>query len=224
MGDENHLTIKAIIFDFDGLILDTESHEYHAHVEIFQQLGVELPIEMWGKCIGTDASAFDVYAYLEELVGYSVDRQKLSLDRRALFTKRMSEEDVRPGVREYLQSAQELGLRIGLASSSPRAWVSAYLESFDLIHYFETIRTADDVVKVKPNPELYQKAIADLGVLPSEAIAFEDSPNGALAAKRAGMYCVIVPNSVTETLVFGETDLRIRSMKQMSLSEVIAHF
>jgi HAD superfamily hydrolase (TIGR01509 family) len=220
----NDLTIKAVIFDFDGLILDTESHEYQAHVEIFKLLGVELPIEVWGKCIGTDASAFDVYAYLEELVGYPVDRQRLSMDRRALFTERMSGEDVRPGVREYLQNAQELGLRIGLASSSPRAWVTSYLESFQLIDFFETIRTADDVVKVKPNPELYQKALADLGVLPSEAIAFEDSPNGALAAKRAGMYCVLVPNSVTETLIFGETDLRIPSMKQMSLSEVIRVF
>jgi beta-phosphoglucomutase-like phosphatase (HAD superfamily) len=90
------------------------------------------------------------------------------------------------------------------------------------LHYFETIRTKDDVPQVKPNPELYQKALADLGVLPSESIAFEDSPNGALAAKRAGMYCVIVPNSVTESLVFGDTDLRIESMLQLSLSEIIA--
>jgi HAD superfamily hydrolase (TIGR01509 family) len=218
------MAIKAVIFDFDGLILDTESNEYYAHSEIYRQLGVELPIEEWGKCIGTDASAFDVYAYLEGLVGGPVDREKLKMDRHALFTNRMSFEEVRPGVREYLQSAQALDLHIGLASSSPFAWVADYLELHKLTHYFETIRTKDDVVTVKPNPELYQKVLADLGVLPSEAIAFEDSPNGALAAKRAGMFCVIVPNSVTESLVFGDTDLRIDSMAQMSLSEIIARF
>ncbi|QGQ95342.1 HAD family hydrolase [Paenibacillus psychroresistens] len=218
------MAIKAVIFDFDGLILDTESNEYHAHSEIFKQLGVELPIAEWGKCIGTDASAFDVYAYLEELVGKPVDRETLKKNRHDLFTKRMSLEGVRPGVREYLQSAQALDLRIGLASSSSFAWVSGYLEIHKLAHYFETIRTREDVVKVKPSPELYQKALEDLGVLPSEAIAFEDSPNGSLAAKRAGMYCVIVPNSITGSLVFGETDLRLDSMEQMSLSEVIVRF
>jgi HAD superfamily hydrolase (TIGR01509 family) len=218
------MSIKAVIFDFDGLILDTESNEFHARAEIYRLLGLELPLEEWGKCIGTDASAFDEYAYLEGLVGKPVDRDKLKMERHALFTNRMSLENVRPGVLEYLQSAQDLDLRIGLASSSSFAWVAGYLEIHKLTHYFETIRTKDDVVKVKPNPELYQIALTDLGVLPTEAIAFEDSPNGALAAKRAGMYCVIVPNSVTGSLVFGDTDLRIDSMLQMNLSEIIARF
>lgn len=216
------MTIKAVIFDFDGLILDTESNEYYAHFEMFRQFGVELPIQEWGKCIGTSASAFDVYAYLEQLVGYKVDREKLNFDRQALFIKRMSEEQVRPGVRDYLLSAQALGLRIGLASSSPRAWVTGYMETHRLTRFFETIRTKEDVAVVKPNPELYQKALADLGVLPNEAIAFEDSPNGSLAAKRAGMYCVVVPNSATDSLIFGEVDLRIQSMQEMSLAEIIA--
>jgi HAD superfamily hydrolase (TIGR01509 family) len=218
------MAIKAVIFDFDGLILDTESHEYHAHAEIFRQQGVELPIEVWGQCIGTNASGFDVYTYLEQLVGQPVDREKLGKERQAIFSKRMSNEEVRPGVRDYLLSAKALGLRIGLASSSPRIWVAGHLEAHQLIHYFETIRTADDVEHVKPNPALYLKALADLEVLPSEAIAFEDSPNGALAAKRAGMYCVAVPNFATRSLLFGETDLRIDSMQEMTLSEVIAHF
>lgn len=216
--------IKAVIFDFDGLILDTESNEYYAHSEMFRQLGVALPIQEWGKCIGTDASAFDVFAYLEQLVGSPVDRVKLDAARDALFNKRMSKEEIRPGVRDYLSSAQALGLRIGLASSSSRAWVTGYLEMHHLAHFFETIRTRDDVATVKPNPELYQLALADLEVLPNEAIAFEDSPNGSLAAKRAGMYCVAVPNSVTDNLVFGEVDLRICSMQEMSLAEIISRF
>jgi HAD superfamily hydrolase (TIGR01509 family) len=214
--------IKAVVFDFDGLILDTESNEYFAHSEMFRQLGVELPIQEWGKCIGTDASAFDVFAYLEQLVGSPVDRDQLNSARHELFINRMSKEEIRPGVRDYLLSAQDQGLRIGLASSSTRAWVTGYLEKHHLAGFFETIRTRDDVAIVKPNPELYQLALADLQVLPNEAIAFEDSPNGALAAKRAGMYCVAVPNSVTTSLIFGEIDLRISSMQEMSLAEIIS--
>jgi HAD superfamily hydrolase (TIGR01509 family) len=175
-----------------------------------------------GKVIGTDSSAFDVYAYLEELVGYTVDRKQLQIDKNILFQQRMSEESIRPGVIDYLQEAKALGLRIGLASSSPRVWVTGYLEQYDLMPYFETIRTADDVEKVKPDPALYLKALADLQVHPSKAIAFEDSPNGALAAKRAGMHCVIVPNSVTRDLQFGAVDLQIDSMKQTPLSQIIA--
>jgi beta-phosphoglucomutase-like phosphatase (HAD superfamily) len=92
------------------------------------------------------------------------------------------------------------------------------------MQYFETIRTADDVEKVKPDPALYLKALADLQVHPSKAIAFEDSPNGALAAQRAGMHCVIVPNSITRELPFGAVDLRIDSMEQMRLSQILAYF
>jgi HAD superfamily hydrolase (TIGR01509 family) len=218
------MTIEAVIFDFDGLILDTESHEFYAHAEIYRRLGVELPLKVWGKVIGTDSSAFDVYAYLEELVGHAVDRNQLRIDKNLLFQQRMSEEHIRPGVLDYLQQTKALGLRIGLASSSPRIWVAGYLEQYDLMPYFETIRTADDVEKVKPDPALYIKALADLNVHPSKAIAFEDSPNGALAAKRAGMHCVIVPNSVTKDLQFGTVDLRIDSMEQMSLAQILAYF
>jgi HAD superfamily hydrolase (TIGR01509 family) len=217
------MSIKAVVFDFDGLILDTESNEFNSYSEIYKQHGVELPIEVWGQCVGTNASAFDVYAYLEQLVGQSVDREKLHLSKSALYEKSMLEAELRPGVREYLQSAKLMGLRIGLASSSPRVWVEGYLKTYGILDRFETIRTADDVEIVKPNPALYFKALEDLNVDASDAIAFEDSPNGALAAKRAGMYCVIVPNSVTRQLTFGETDLRIESMEQMSLQEVIAH-
>lgn len=214
--------MRAVIFDFDGLILDTESTEFTAFQHIFATHGLELPFDVWKACIGTDSSAFNPFVYLEQCLGRSIDHESI----RELRARKVSELTAGlqplPGVEDNLKRARELGLRIGLASSSPYVWVSGYLQKLGLIDYFECIRTADNVARVKPDPELYVQALSCLGVEPHEAIAFEDSPNGALAAKRAGMHCVAVPNKLTQQLVFGEIDLRMQTMDEMSLDEVIA--
>ena len=213
--------IKAIIFDFDGLILDTETHEYEVLQEIFKEQGSELPMSVWGKVIGT-SSDFSPFVYLEEQTGRSIDHDQLTRLQKEKFEKRISAEAARPGVEAYLMAAKELGLKIGLASSSSYEWVSSYLKSLNLIDYFECIRTSNHVEFVKPDPALYIEAAKCLGVKPSECLALEDSANGALAAKKAGMYCTIVPNSVTAHLEFGETDHRLESMAEMELEKVIS--
>lgn len=213
--------IKAIVFDFDGLIYDTETHEYRVLQEIYGSYGAELPLEVWGKCIGTHANFFDAHAYLEESIGQKLDRAVIKQQRIDKFNLRIEHEGARPGVEDYLRAAKELGLKIGLASSSSREWVTRWLGKLGLLDYFECIRTSDDVEQVKPDPALYLRTVESLGVEPHEAIAFEDSPNGALAAKRAGMKVVIVPNFVTETLEFGEHDLRLQSMAEIELEALI---
>jgi beta-phosphoglucomutase-like phosphatase (HAD superfamily) len=125
-------------------------------------------------------------------------------------------------VEEALRAARTLGLRIGLASSSTRAWVEGQLRALDLLHYFECVRTREDVDEAKPHPALYQAVLACLGVEPARAVAFEDSPNGALAARRAGMYCVVVPNPVTAGLEFGEHSVRLESLLQAELGDLLA--
>ncbi|MEF3301658.1 HAD family hydrolase [Paenibacillus sp. GYB003] len=214
--------IKALVFDFDGLILDTETNEYHAYAEAYRHHGAELPLERWSKVIGTDMlSVFDPLDDLEQRVGNPVDRERFRAMRRKLFEERMEREQLRPGVVSTLEQARRLGLAIGLASSSSSEWVIGYLEKFAIRDYFSVIRTRDYVAKVKPDPELYVQAVDRLGVLPEEALAFEDSPNGALAARRAGLHCVIVPNSVTESLPFGEHSKRIASMEGLDLSRLL---
>ncbi|AUJ78408.1 hypothetical protein CWD84_17020 [Bacillus siamensis] len=208
--------IKALIFDFDGLILDTETHEYEVLQEMFEEHGSTLPLSVWGKVIGT-AAGFKPFAYLEEQLGRKLDHDELTAIRRARFDQRMKTETARPGVEAYLAAAKELGLKVGLASSSNFKWVSGHLKELGLFDEFEVIQTADDVEEVKPNPELYLKAAEHLGVEPSECLAFEDSVNGSIAAKRAGMKCVIVPNKVTSALLFEEYDHRLESMAEMEL-------
>jgi HAD superfamily hydrolase (TIGR01509 family) len=214
--------IEAVVFDFDGLIFDSETHEYECVREMFAEHGAELPPDVWGACVGREAGFFDPYAYLEEQTGVSLDRETADRERRARFDQRTQGVGAIPGVEEALRAAKSLGLRVGLASSSSRQWVEGQLRRLGLLHFFECMRTADDVERVKPEPDLYLSVLRCLGVPAGSAVAFEDSPNGALAARRAGMYCVVIPNRVTETLQFGEHDLRLESLMQAELADLLA--
>src|SRR5215831_3487041 len=172
--------IKALIFDFDGLILDTEGPEYQSWLELYAAHGCDLPFQKWSECTGT-TNAFDPHRHLEELVGRSLDRVQIQSDRRARFDQLMAGQGLLPGVETYIAESKALGLRLGLASSSRRSWVMGYLTQFRLTDNFHAIRTADDVEKTKPDPALYLSVLDSLEIQASQAIALEDSPNGILA-------------------------------------------
>ena len=213
--------MDLIIFDFDGLILDTETVSFEAWSSIFRSHGAELPIEEWAKCVGTSYWAFDVATYLEQQVGKPLDRKKLNERHRDLCREALVPLQPRPGVLDYIEEARKLRIPIALASSSDQEWVMGHLSRFDIAELFHSIRTANDVEKVKPDPELYQLTLTTMGVKPHRALAFEDSPNGIKAAKAAGIYCVAVPNSVTRQMPLGEADRRIESMADISLRELL---
>lgn len=218
------MRIKALVFDFDGLILDTESPTYRAWQELYVEHGCELPFDEWVKCIGhaDDARAWDPCSHLERLLGQPVDREALQLRRRARRDALMAVEVVRPGVEAYLAEAHRRGLGLAVASSSPHAWVDAHLERLGLLRHFATVKCAGDVPRAKPEPDLYLAAVEALGVAPSAAIAFEDSPTGLWAAKRAGLFAVAVPNAITGQLPLDHADLRLGSLEEMPLADVIA--
>jgi HAD superfamily hydrolase (TIGR01509 family) len=213
--------IQAVVFDCDGLIIDTETPWYRVMAELYEERGVELSLDVYSRVLGTSNDTFDLYAYLEELSGQPVDRQAAQQRMQRRLTELMQDEQVRPGVEDYLRQAKELGLRVGLASSSNREWVEKHLREHGLFDYFEVIRTSDDVKRVKPDPELYLSALEILGVAPEHAVAFEDSPNGTRAAKAAGMYCVTVPNTLTAQLPFDRYDAQIASMAEIPLAELL---
>lgn len=213
--------IKAVVFDFDGLIMDTETPWYEAFREIYRDYQVDLPLELWVKCVGTGYDEFNPFDYLEACVKQAIDKDEIRRQAAELHAGLIEREEVRPGVKEYLKEAKKLGLKVGLASSSTREWVLSYLSRFDLTAYFDRIHTADDVKRIKPDPELYLRTLESFGLTGDQAMAFEDSPHGAAAAKKAGLYCVIVPNGVTENLAFAEYDLRLKSLAEFGLAEVI---
>ena len=182
--------------------------------------GSTLPLTKWQEQIGTH-TGFSPYAYLEEQVKLKLDHKELKDKFEVKFRTKLSTEKARAGVEDYLKVAKELGLKIGLASSSNYEWVSTHLKSLGLFDYFQCIKTADDVEVVKPDPALYLEAAKCLNLKVEECLVFEDSANGSLAAKRAGMACVIVPNEVTKAMDFCEVDYRIGSMSEVSLEDII---
>lgn len=212
--------VKGVIFDFDGLIIDTETAWYEAYKDTLKSYDIDLPLNEFAKCIGThDTVLFD---YFRSQLGESCDIEEIEERARELHKIKMAQVQAREGVKEYLEEARSSGMKIALASSSTREWVTYFLGKLDLLHYFEAIVTRDDVEKVKPAPDLYVKAMARLGIEPAEALAFEDSLNGLNAAVAAGLKCVIVPNPVTEALLFENYHFRLKSMAERSLGEVVS--
>jgi putative hydrolase of the HAD superfamily len=214
------MTIKAVVFDFDGTLMDTETCAYDAFCGIYEEHGQRLALEAWAVGIGTHG-AFDPYEELERLMGKPTDREAIQARFAEVHEANLLKIGLFPGVLARLEEARRLGLAIGLASSSDRAWIERHLVSQGIRHYFQVIRSSDDVERVKPDPTLYRLAVEALGVKPNVAVAIEDSVNGLRAAKAAGLFGIAVPNRVTSGMDFKEADLIIDSLEQRSLEEMI---
>lgn len=211
---------KGIIFDFDGLIIDTETPQFNAFNELFNAYNTELPIELWLNEVGTD-SDFDSIAYLEKKLGVSVDRSKIRKKIKHNIQKKINSQELRENMIEFLDAAKEMDFKIGLASSSNFKWVNHFLKKFAIKGYFDSIKTSNDVELVKPDPELYLKVAEELQLHPTDCLVFEDSVNGLKAAKSAKMTCVVVPNELTSHSNFENYDFKINSMADISLEKLI---
>ena len=214
--------LRALIFDFDGVILDTEVPAFHAWQETFAGFGAELPLTEWAKGIGAgrNEQTFDPYVYLEERIGRPVDREAVHRQNRVRSDELIALERPLPGVADLLAAARAADLRRAVASSSPRAWIAGHLNRLGLLDEFEAIRCFDDVTRTKPHPDLFLAALAAVGVSAAEAVAFEDSPNGVLAAKRAGMFVIAIPNPITALLDLSAADLLVDSLAALDLDRL----
>ena len=212
--------LKAIVFDFDGLILETEEPIYRSWLEVYQAHGEDLPFARWIQTVGSTNDAFHPQHHLEERLGRPLPKEVL--DRRiGRRTELILANKVLPGVVDHIERARELGLKLGVASSSRLDWVRGHLGRLGILERFDCLRCRDDVEHAKPEPDLYLAVLDCLGVPAAESFAVEDSPNGVTAAKRAGMKCVAVPNSITERLDLTHADLLVRSLAGVTLDEVM---
>lgn len=216
------MAIKAVVFDFDGTLMDTESCAYDAFCGVYEEYGQQLLLEQWALGIGTVGGQYDPYSELEKLIGEKLDRAAVKARFETAHHEHLKNVTLRPGVKERLEEAKHLGLSIGLASSSDRAWIERHLREQGIRDYFEAVHTSDDVERVKPDPALYRLALESLGVQGSETVAVEDSVNGLRAAKAAGLYGLAVPNRVTAHMNFGEADLVIASLADQSFADLFA--
>jgi HAD superfamily hydrolase (TIGR01509 family) len=217
--------IQALIFDFDGLILDTESPEVQIWKDLFAFYGQEFPMDDWvHKVVGATVANMDPVALLEQLTGLPFDRQAVQEQARRTRLHWQAVLPPLPGVAETLDAARLQGLRLAIASSSPHSWVEGYLRRLGFIDLFDAILCREDVSHLKPAADLFLAALSALHVRPEQALAFEDSPNGIQAARAAGLLTVGVPNAITSRLGPLPADLTLASLSDLALPDLLAHF
>lgn len=215
------MDITGLIFDFDGTLLDTETPIYEEWAEEYRRHGQELTIALWGETIGTHGK-IDLAVRLTELAEATLDPEARREAVRDRIRARLEHQALRRGVREMVEAARGAGLRTAIASSSTSNWVGEWVERHDIGGLFDHICGRDHVTEVKPSPELFLLAAEKLELAPQQCVVFEDSPNGVLAAQRAGMRCVAVPNGVTRRLSIPEVELRIDSFAGLTLENILA--
>jgi HAD superfamily hydrolase (TIGR01509 family) len=213
--------MKAIIFDFDGTILDTEFTELAAWQSIYSEYNHTLPLEEWSKRVGSHVENFNPLLHLEKLTGQPLDHKSIKQKRREKGDELIMNLQPLPGVQECLVAAREHGLKLAIVSCSSREWITSHLKRINLLEFFDYIISREDVKAVKPNPEGYQLALQKLGVSADEAFVVEDSPNGVKAALAAGLRCIVVPNRVTMTLEFPKAYLTLNNLQELVLKTII---
>lgn len=212
--------IRALVFDFDGLIVDTESPLIDAYGAVHAKHGVPFDRTVFVRNVGHAEYAFDPWH------GFSphADRAALEVERRAIKDQLLLGQPILPGVVALLDAARTQGLRVGLASNSEHSWVEPQLTRLRLHDRFEFFACREDAPSPKPEPDLYKLVLNHFGLRGHEAIAFEDSHTGSLAAKRANLWTVAVPNSSTAHHDFSHADLRLGSLAEVTLDQLIARF
>ena len=212
--------IKALIFDFDGLILDTETAMIEAYGDVHRAHGLPFDRDLFARSVGHADHAFDPWRQF----GPGADRAALERERREFNRSRNVGQPILPGVMRLIDQGAASGLRIGLASNSGRAHVEGHLGRLGILGRFGFIACREDVASPKPEPDLYRLVLNRFGLRGNEAIAFEDSHTGSLAASRAGIWVVAVPNPSTGHHDFDHADLQVDSLADCRLEELVARF
>ena len=213
------MILAALVFDFDGLIVDTENPGFISWEEVYQEFGATLSIDDWRHATGY-VGGFDPAIHLEQILGRRLDWSQLMPKREARNWELTLQAKTLPGIEQLLLSARERRLRIGVASNSENGWVEGGLRRLGLRDYVDTVVSRDMVMNPKPAPDIYLKTVQTLQVEPSHAVALEDSEPGCRAAKRAGMKAVAIPNRFSERQDLSIADLIVKSATELSLDRL----
>jgi beta-phosphoglucomutase-like phosphatase (HAD superfamily) len=213
--------IRALFFDFDGTLWDSESAVFEAYRRLYAAHGQHLPVEEWAAGVGT-LGGFDPAADLEARLGREIELVAADGQDWDRIVGPLHHVGLRPGVRAYVDGAAERGLALGIVSSNEREWVEHHLARLDVGGVWDVILTADgDEARAKPSPILYREALDAVGVAAAEAVAVEDSPHGVASAKAAGLFCVAVPNEVTAALDLSGANLTVGSLEDLALPRLL---
>lgn len=196
---------KALLFDFDGTLVDTEWAIYSSWLRTYQRVGQDLPIEVYVQCIGSGFHTWSPKTHLEDLTGDSFDWETMDAERQIEIEAELREQGPVEGVRELLAELSGK-TRLAVVSSSSHSWVDGWLERLDLRSFFENVTCREDAPRIKPAPDLYLACAKILDLDPAHCLVIEDSLNGLRAGKSAGMTAYAIPNRITSVSDFQEAD------------------
>lgn len=211
------MTFDAVLFDFDGILVDTEWAIYEAWQRTFEVHGHPLPLGTYTRCVGSDFDTWSPKTHLEELTGRGFDWHQLDADRQVEIRAGLEKSGPMPGVIPLLEKLRSQGIATAVVSSSNHAWVDGWLEKLCLAPYFETVVCRGDAPRIKPAPDLWLEALRRLGKPAGPCLAIEDSLNGVTSAKAAGLTVWAVPNRTTAGLDFSPADRVLPSLKEFPI-------
>jgi HAD superfamily hydrolase (TIGR01509 family) len=213
------MTLQALIFDFDGLIVDTETPGFISWQELYQEFGQALRLEDWTHATGY-VGGFDPALHLEKLLGRKVDWTELAPKRDARNWELTLQAAALSGIANLMRDAKGNKLPLGVASNSGTGWVEQGLVRLGLRELIDVVITRDMVLSPKPAPDIYLKAAQTLRVDPAFTVALEDSEPGCRSAKRAGLSVVAIPNRFSERQELSAADLIVKSAEELTLERL----
>ena len=209
--------VAALVLDFDGLILDTETPLIDAWAAVHAEMGGAFDRARGEGIIGHVGVFFDPWAGLPEMH----DRAALELRFNLHKDRIISGQPILPGVEDLLAHAAANGIALAVASNSPHVHVDKHLRRLGLFDRFATVVCREDVPRGKPAPDVYLQACTRLGVAPTEAVAFEDSVPGHCAANAAAMRVVVIPNPCTKDHAFPHAHRRLSSLAEVAPGDLL---
>jgi HAD superfamily hydrolase (TIGR01509 family) len=216
-------SVMAVVFDFDGVILDSETPEFESHRLIYERCGIALTPDEWVDQIGiwVEGHGQRWFRRLCDLSAGAPDYETFEAEKRRLFQELVAAEPMR-GILDLLDALDGAGIPAAIASSASSRWVLSAAERVGVRDRFSTIVTADDVDRRKPAPDVYLEALRRLGAKPERSIAIEDSAPGIAAARAAGMKTVAIPHWLTERHDLSAADLRVLHAGDLTLARLDA--
>jgi HAD superfamily hydrolase (TIGR01509 family) len=216
-------SIEAVIFDFDGVILDSETPEYESHRRIYERCDAELTIADWCGAIGLWTEGHDDQRFraLCERSARAPSRDEYHAERRRIFDELIPREPMR-GILDLLTALKGAGIPTAIASTAPSRWVVPAAERIGVRSLFDVVVTGEEVARRKPAPDVYLEAARRLGADPAQSIAVEDSGPGIAAARAAGMLTVAIPHWLTESHDISAADLQVAHAGELTLDRLTA--
>jgi HAD superfamily hydrolase (TIGR01509 family) len=210
------MNFAAVLFDFDGVLVDTEMAIYQAWRRTFLEHGHDLPLSLYTRCIGSDFDTWSPKTHLEELTGRGFDWHQLDATRQREIESALAGQGAMPGAAALLENLAGRDVTRAVVSSSSHHWVDGWLGRLDLARHLPLTICRGDAPRIKPAPDLFLEAARQLDVAPEACLVVEDSANGLLAASAAGMTTWIVPNDVTRDLDFSLAQRVLASLEEVA--------